>query len=171
MPYAVTLRLDDASAARIQALTETLADRGFAGGPSVYPPHVTLGLYGDEADAEALAASVATLGASWRPLRVHLAAIGIFPGSPCTLWLLPVTTSALLVRHAQLVGRHTAHPHYASGAWVPHVTLLQRLAGPEEAGAALAASAALWQPHAALLDRVELVRFHPVEIVASCSLG
>jgi len=58
-------------------------------------------------------------------------------------------------------------PHYRSNAWVPHVTVSGTLADPTRA---LAALLPLWQPLSGILDRVELVRFRPVEILQSHAL-
>jgi len=46
----------------------------------------------------------------------------------------------------------------------PDVTLAEQLS-PEEAGAAISGATGLWQPVAASLQRISLVRFHPVELL------
>ena len=164
MPYAITLLLDDEAAARITRLNDALDRAGLAGpaARSDAPPHVTLGVYSNGADADALRNTAATLGRSWRPLPVGFSSLGVFPGMPGVLFVAPVVTSALLVRHAQLLARHRCDGHFASGAWVPHITLAQDLAGPEAPGRALAVAAAMRQPFTATLDRLALFQFPPV---------
>ena len=164
MPYAVTLRLDEAAAAEVRRLWALVA----AGDAAEYAPHVTLAVYPDDGDVGLLRDAVAVLAARWRALEVTFAGIGVFAGA--VVWLAPVVTGELLRRHAELVGAlPVAHPHYRVGAWVPHVTLAQELT---EAGVAAAMSALLaeWRPFAGSLDRVEIVRFTPVEVLASWPL-
>lgn len=173
MPCAMTLLLDDQAAARITRLTDAL-DRAGLAGPGARnggPPHVTLGVYPDTAEVDALHATAAILGQSWRPLPVRFASLGVFPGTPGVLFVAPVVTSALLVRHAQLLARHRGDGHFASGAWVPHVTLLQDLEGSDAAARALAVAAAAWEPFTATLDRLALFRFPPAVVVEVVRLG
>jgi 2'-5' RNA ligase len=168
MPYAIALVLDDDSAARVGALTDAVDRIGPAARPAVRqggPPHITLGVYPDNVDAAGLRASVVALGGAWRALTVGLAGLGTFPGAPAVLFAAPVVTSALLVRHAQLAARHSGDPYYASGSWVPHLTLAQDLPDARALGDALAAVAAGWQPFAVTLDRLALFRFHPLEVL------
>lgn len=165
MPYAIALVLDEDSAVRAGRLTDAVD--GVC--PAVRhggPPHITLGVYPDDADAAALAASVAALGAGWRRLAVGFSGLGVFPAAGSVLYAAPVVTSALLVRHAQLLSRHVPDPLYASGAWVPHLTLAQDLADAPAVASGLQAAMAAWQPFSAMLDRLALFRFHPVEVLA-----
>jgi 2'-5' RNA ligase len=162
MPYAVTLLLDAGSAAQVRRLqavleTEDLID---------YAPHVTLAVYPDDRDVEDMRRVLETLVAQLPALAVRFAALGLFPGPDTVLWVAPVVTEELLRRHADLVAVLPAgHPHYRPGSWVPHVTL-----GRAPSAAAIAALDAVWQPFSGTLDRVEIVHFAPVEIVASWSL-
>jgi hypothetical protein len=91
----------------------------------------------------------------------------LFPGTPSTLFLAPVVTSALLERHAalltSLVGEPT-DPHYECCRFVPHVTPASHLADPAMAVAALNP---LPLPITAVLDRLDVVRFRPVEVLES----
>src|SRR4051794_26312944 len=122
MPLAATLVLDEAGAAPGRAMWQALATAGLARGALElgYPPPLTLTMWGAAPEPTALAA----LAEGWAALPLRLAGFGIFPGG--VLWLAPVVTAELLARHAAL---HQAlpglapHPHYAPGAWVPHVTL------------------------------------------------
>jgi hypothetical protein len=82
-----------------------------------------------------------------------------------------VPTADLLARHASLLARLgdlPVHGHYRPGAWVPHVTLA---AEATSAARAIEALAPLWGgPITGLLARVDVVRFHPVEVLSSRAL-
>ena len=169
MPYAITLRLADADCGPVDALLDLLSARDIADDVRRfgYAPHITLAVYPDDADAGALAASAAALSMQWKRLPVRFVGLGIFPGAPAVLWLAPVVNSSLLVRHAHLLARHAASSHWASGAWVPHVTLSAALANPNALAAATELAASTLTPFEAALDRVELVRFMPLEVLFS----
>lgn len=163
MPYALTLRLHDLAAAPVLRMWETLAARGLSRDSLDlgYAAHVTLAIFPDTADADALAAALEgwTLA---RPLA--FSGFGLFPGAPSVLFLAPVADAALLEAHAAL---HRSlppgcHAHYAPGHWVPHVTLARDLTDPAAAVAALAGMAL---PPTAPPASVDLVRFRPVEVL------
>jgi 2'-5' RNA ligase len=167
MPYAVSLCLDDAAARRVEAMWRILAERGLSDHMRrlSYRPHVTLGLW-DELDVAAATPRLAAFAASFGPIDCDFAALASFPGPAGVLWAVPVTTEALLAAHS---GLHEAlgvapEPHYQAGRWVPHCTLGMQLS-PQEAGAALEALSAEWEPFRARLDRLDLVHFNPVEIL------
>jgi 2'-5' RNA ligase len=98
---------------------------------------------------------------------MSLSGLGAFPGNGTVLWAVPIVTRDLLARHQAI---QTALPdlkvdaHYRPGAWVPHVTLSAALPDP---GPALMALLSSWEPTTGFLDRVELVRFRPVEVLYS----
>jgi 2'-5' RNA ligase len=166
MPYAVTLRLDADAAAHVRRLVAVLA----ADDLLHYAPHVTLAVYPDDSNIDRLRHTVETLVAQWRALPVGFAGLGLFPGAASVLWVAPVVTAELLRLHAALLAAlPTAHPHYAPGTWVPHVTLVQQLADDRTA-AAMAALVTVWQPFSGALDRVDFVQFMPVEVLASWPL-
>ncbi len=166
MPYAVTLRLDADAAAqveRLQAVVEAEMQIDYA-------PHVTLAVYPDASDVDVLRRVVETLVARWPTLAVEFAALGVFPGADTVLWVAPVVTGELLRRHSGLVAALPAgHRHYRPGSWVPHVTLAQQLTGAG-AAAAIAALEPIWRPFSGALDRVEIVHFAPVKVLASWPL-
>jgi len=173
MPYAITLRLAHADCAAVAAMLDRLAACGISDDVRSfgYAPHITLAVYPDEADANAMAATAAALSVQWKPLQVRFGGLGIFANSPAVLCVTPVVTSALLVRHAQLLARHPATGRWASGAWVPHVTLSAALATPSALAAAVESVSAVFAPFEAALDRVELVRFAPVDVLFSGALA
>lgn len=173
MPLAATLVLDDAAAAPIAAMWRALAEGGVDDDclRLGYPPHVTLAVWPDEAPVERLAAALERFGAGWdAPSSVAFAGFGVFPGDPAVVWAAPVVTVALLERQAALVAavpELPCHEHNRPGRWVPHATLGQTGAP----GRALALLAPLWPgPFSGRLDRLELARFRPVEVLWSVPL-
>lgn len=173
MPYAMTLRLDEADRAPVDTMLQALAASGIADDVIRfgYAPHITLAVYPDDADAKPLAATAAALSVQWKRLAVRFSHLGIFPGAPAVLWLAPVANSALLVRHAHLLARHPASGHWASGAWVPHLTLSAALADGAALAAATAAASAAFAPFTATVSHVELIRTAPLELLFSGPLA
>lgn len=178
MSYAVTLRLDAAMAAPVEAMWRALAAAGLHDDSLVldYPPHVTLSVLPDGADASRLAATVAERAAAWTAIELRLAGFGIFASPEPVLYLAPVPTAALIARQrdlADVLGDQPADPHYRPDAWVPHVTLAKGGAArdPGWMGRALDClgplCAALRPGHA---DRLDLVRFRPVAVLRSHEL-
>lgn len=132
-----------------------------------YPPHLTLAVYPDGACIDELQVALEQLAAHWRALPVALSGFGIFPGPSSVLWAAPVVTPEMLARHAALhaaVPEVEVHAHYQPGAWVPHVTLAGALRDP---GRALAVLVPHWRPINGVLNRFDLVRFPPVEVLQS----
>jgi 2'-5' RNA ligase len=158
MPYAITLCLDDP--APIQTMLDLLAARGIADDRIRlgYHPHVTLGLYPDDADETTLQARLGAL--SGPAVELSVPALGVFPGPPAVLYAAPCPSAALLALHAACA---SAHPHYQPGRWMPHITLSEAVA---DVGPALAA----WRPFRTLCSTAELVRFRPVVVLAAREL-
>ncbi len=168
MAWAVTLRLDEAAAWRVEGLrVGLLRAEGEAARPLPYPPHITLALVGQAVPQDALA-----LMAGWEAMPLVLAGLAVFPGTPPVVWAAPVVTEALLARHAalhQALSDCGCDPHYRVGAWVPHVTL--SLKGRLPAGAALGAAAEAWTgPVEGWLDRAELVELPAVRVAWGMAL-
>ncbi len=172
MPFAITLRFDTATAPVIAAMWRTLAAAGIDSDQHDlgYAPHITLAVYADAAPAAMLRDALEHATTGWDRLPVTLAGFGIFPGPAAIIWAAPVVTQALLARHAALhaaLPGLTPHAHYRPDAWVPHVTLSGALADP---AAALALLQPHWRPVTGLLDRIDLVRFRPVDVLFSRAL-
>ena len=171
MPYAVTLRLDDAAAARVEAMWRALAVQ--AGDDDAlrlgYVPHVTFAVLPDTAPAGAVEDAVFRVAEAWDELPLVLAGLGVFPGTPPVIWAAPVVTEHLLARHGALHDATTSfpvHPHYRPGAWVPHVTLSQQ--GRSSAGQAVEMAASAWNgPIKGRLDRLDLYQ-RPRVLTRSC---
>ena len=169
MAYAITLRLDADAAASVVAMWRALASRGVSDEALrlSYPPHLTLAVLPDAADPDRLRDATRQCAAGWRGLKISLASLGVFPGSPATLFLAPVVTHELLERHASLLtalAGEPVDPHYRIGHFVPHVTLAGDLADP---AAAIAVLDPFRLPLAAVLDAADVVRFRPVRVLTS----
>jgi len=174
MPFAVTLRLDSVSAALAAGLQQALAKAGLSDLPTLgYPPHVTLAVLPDPADAGALLAAVESACRGWSRLPVRLPGLGIFPGSSAVLWLSVAAEDSLARRQAAVraaLGDGQVLQHYRAGQWMPHVTLAEDLT---EAGLSTAIQVASrgWTPIDGWLDRVEVVQFRPVSVLWSTVLA
>ena len=174
MPYAVTLPLDDTAASHVERMWRVLADE--TGDDAVrldYVPHVTLAILPDPAPREAIEEATFKVVERWGALSTALTGVGVFPGAPPVIWMVPVVTESLLARHASLhevLAPFFVHPHYRPGAWVPHVTLSEQ--GPSPVGQVVELVASVWEgPINVCLERVELVRFKPVEVLRSQAFG
>ncbi len=172
MPYAVTMPLDNAAAAAVERMWCELADRiGDDGGVRLgYAPHISLAILSDLAPAAKIEKAVfGSVLNNWEPFDVVLASIGVFPGVPPVVWIGPVATERLLARHASLyaaLAPFPVEPHYRPDAWVPHVTLSKE--GLSSAAQAIGIVTSMWTgPINARLERIELVRFRPVQILRS----
>ena len=173
MPFAITLRFDVDSAATIEVMWQTLADHGIDTDRQQvgYPAHITLAVYPDGTPTDMLRAAVARTAADWRALPVTLSAFGIFPAPSAILWVAPVVRPELLGWHASLqaaLPELHVDPHYRPDTWVPHVTLSGPISDPSRP---LAVLLPLWRPLSCLLDRVDLVRFRPVEVLQTHTLS
>lgn len=173
MPLAVTLRLDAEGAAPIEALWRGLAEAGVDDDclRLGYPPHLTLGIWSEEAAPTAvLEAAMLRLAEEWPALPVAFSGLGVFPGTPALLYAAPVPNAALLACHTALAAAlpgMDCYPHYRPGHWVPHATLGQTAS----AARAVEVLLPLWPgPMRGRLDRLELVRFRPVEVLRSLAL-
>jgi 2'-5' RNA ligase len=171
--YAITLRLDAMAAATVEAMWQALASVGVSDEAlrSGYKPHLTLAVFAANANPERLLAAARECAAQWPQLTTTFACIGLFPGMPSTLFLAPTVTPGLLARHTALltsVAGEPIDPHYQDGRFVPHVTLAGDLA---DSAAAVAALNLLPLPITAVLDRLDVVRFRPVEVLESHGLA
>jgi 2'-5' RNA ligase len=167
--FAVTLRSDAEAASQVVAMWHELAARGVSDDAVRlgYPPHLTLAVFPDDADADRLLAAARNIADRWPPLPISLASLGLFSGTPTGLFLAPVVTAELLAVHGALLTAltgETVDPHYQTGRWVPHVTLARDLTDPATAVGVVAPSRL---PIAAVLYTVDVVRFRPVQVLGS----
>ncbi len=170
MPYAITLRLDDASADQVRHVLTALADVADDVLQLGYAPHLTLAVYPEASDPAMLQAALRRI--RWPSQPIAFPALGVFPGSPAVLWLAATPSAELLRRQAELVAAAPgADAYYQPGKWMPHVTLAQELADTHAAGAALAALSQAWRPISGHLNRIDLLHFRPVEIISTRALA
>jgi 2'-5' RNA ligase len=170
MPAAITLTLDRDSSDHVRALWRALADAGLSASmPQLaYVAHVTL-VVCPNAAAEMLASDLPALAAIAPPT----VAAGTFGAAPAgVLWLGVVTTEALLALHARAaaLGAGEVHPHYRTGAWMPHITLATDIAAGRM-GEALERVVRGFVPFTARLASIEAVTFPPVRVLARQPLG
>jgi 2'-5' RNA ligase len=167
MPYAITLLLDRQAAIKVSAMYEALSARNISHDQVklAYPPHLTLVVLDDSAGARELANIVSEVTQDWRTWLVRFAGFGLFPGTPWTLWLCPVTTSELLERQASLCRALPStflRDYYVPGLWVPHVTLAKDVSEPTTA---LAAVQSLELPPDTKFVEIQLIHFRPPTVI------
>jgi 2'-5' RNA ligase len=166
MPLAVTLCLDDHSAARAAALCRRLAEAGLPDELTRlgYRPHVTLAIY--DADDALLRESLERYAENATPIDVAFTSIGVFPGTQHAAFLALAASLALANAHARLLAELGLEPRaqHRPGAWTPHCTLVSTL-DDSTLPAALTVLHRDWTPLDATLDRLQLVRFPPVEVL------
>ena len=167
MAYAVTLRLDDAASSGIENLWRQLADAGVSSSMTTlgYRPHLTLAV-SEAADVATVVAALDRFADSTEAQPLRFVGLGAFLAPARVLWAAPAVNRALLDLHESL---HRAlawprHPHYMPGQWVPHCTLAEDLS-PDAFARGARLMADHWEPVPAMLDRIDLVRFRPVEIL------
>lgn len=171
MPYAVTLPIDEAAAARLRNILQAVNEQaGINDADRLgYGLHLTLAVMADTVPASGLKDVVLRATDHWIAFSMSLAGIGIFPGNPSILWALPVVTIDLLKRHAELHSALTQFQHdahYTPCSWVPHITFSSEI--PAASGLAVEAAVSAWRgPVCAEVKRVDFLRFKPVEVLAS----
>ncbi len=177
MPFAVTLDLDPHGAGALAPLIDAV-DR--ADPEAMTPrrarvaPHLTLAVY-DRLVPAAITVSLQRFAEAQPAIAVQLASLGLFPGPPSVLFAAPVVSAELLALHrayheATWASGPRCRAHYLPENWVPHVTLgegLRLTAVPTAVGNAIAA----WRPRPAVLHKISLIRFHPVEVLWSTALA
>ena len=103
-------------------------------------------------------------------MQLTLGSLGVFTSTPAVLFLAPIITPALLELYAATIASLSAttiQARYRPGAWVSHVTLAKDLRQP---GPAFEAVAGLELPVTARVETIQMVRFRPVQILATCPL-
>ncbi len=163
---AVIARLEDVAAAQVDALIEALPDHHLRR----RPPHVRLATYDDEVDVVGLDEALAATTRAWTKLSIIVVGIGLSPGDPCGLSLVPVPICGLLRWHLAaddtlipVAGRHC----FEHGIWSPLLTL-GYTAFPADTVEVLTA---LWPgPMDVTLDRIEIVRIKSFEVISSHTL-
>jgi 2'-5' RNA ligase len=175
MPYAVTLRLDSRGKREVERLWRLIDASGVA--PSIanigYAPHVTLSRH-ETLDPLAVSDLLDGFAAGMPPIDVRIDRLACFTEPTHVLWLGIEPTDSLAAFHAalrQLLPNAQWHPHTEAGRWVPHVTLVTAIPSATVLTKLEAAVSDLFQPFAARLDRLDLVRFPPLEVLNSLRLA
>jgi 2'-5' RNA ligase len=168
MPVAVTFRLDRVAAEQVDRLSRLLAERGISRYRDRlgYPPHVTL-VRCEDLDRDPVLQVVQRVAAQLAPHPIRLEALSCFPDDRSVLWLAPAFDAELRMLQQRIytdLAPFLFEPmHSEPKSWVPHVTLAAGLSVGEALAAITLLSPEL-QPIAGILDRIELVRFPPVEV-------
>jgi 2'-5' RNA ligase len=173
VPYSVILALDEATSAVVENMWTTLASRGIASEGAVQGnhPHITLGVYHDEAKREIAAEVIRNFAGRREPIPFALSGYGIFPGAKCALWVVPTVTQALFAMHRELHRAVNSDDlRYAPDHWMPHITLARELEA-DDAVAGLRAIIPIWQELKGSLLRIELIRFVPVIVLEAYSFS
>jgi len=176
VPFAVHLDLDPHSAAALAPLIEAIER---ADSDAMTPrrtgiaPHLSLAVY-ERLVPAAITALLQHFADAQPAFGIQLASLGLFAGPPSVLFAAPVVSTELLALHrAYHQATRSAGPgcwaHYLPENWVPHVTLGEGLQ-PDTVPAAVGNVIAGWRPRPAVLRRISLVRFHPVEVLWSRAL-
>jgi 2'-5' RNA ligase len=173
--FALTLSCSNVSAAAITALWDQAS--AFQQEPSMrgenYRPHVTFAVY-DASDVTEERAIAAMRSAAEARTAVELAfdRIRHFPGSPFVLWADPEPKDALLDMHRQIhnaIDPKFCMEYYKPGNWVPHCTLAMHVLADREAEA-LAFAASFRGGIRVIFDRIDCLKFHPVQMIAETKL-
>lgn len=176
MPFAVSLDLDLLSAAALAPLIDAVerADPKAMTPPRAgVAPHVSLAVY-DRLDAAAMIPALQRFAGLQPACDVKLSSLDLFPEPPSVLFAAPVVSAGLLelhgrFHHAVASFVRQCWAHYLPGDWVPHITLGEGMR-PATVPAAVDHAIAAWRPRSALLHRLSLVRFQPVERLWSTAL-
>ena len=166
MVCGVELRFDADLTAQIGALRQAYVPGSGAQGGAI--PHLSLAVYDDleEDELATIADMLDALASRWRPLRIELASLGVFPTEENVLFLAPVVTQDLLATHAayhRLAAglRASCWPHYLPDAWVPHCTLA--MFWPSAALLAILEQLkATWKPLSGTAQSLALIRVEPL---------
>jgi 2'-5' RNA ligase len=168
MAFAINLRSDDASAARLRALWKEAAR--FEDKPSMeslnYQPHITFAIY-EEIELEQLR-NVARLAFEKQSrITLSFARIRYFDGSPLILWAEPSPTPEIKRLHEMIhrnISPSLCHVHYRPTCWTPHVSLAVRIR-EERRREALTFCERPMQAIEVRFDVGDIVSFHPVRVI------
>lgn len=172
MSVALCLRLDRTATQAVERIWQELAASGVSTDMLElgYPPHLTLVVTNDDAQAETLEFELKRI-ASEAAAGITLGEPRTFPQSEvvylsCEGDLAPLFHLQRLV--AACMPDNLLHEHYRSTTWTPHVTL--QTTGDAKRAMALASD--LWRgPLPATFAQIDVVRFPPVQILASVALA
>ncbi len=140
MPIAVEFYFDDAFCDRVGEIWQQMSAAGL--GEWVRQigtePHLSLAVFDDDVDRDALMEVTGQFAHGFRSLELRFASIGVFPIQENIVFLSPTPTEHLLDVHRayhtllDLAGL-SCRPYYVPDAWVPHCTIGAKL-DPEQVG-------------------------------------
>ncbi len=168
MAFAINLRSDNASAARLRALWKEAAR--FEDKPSIeslnYPPHITFAIY-EDIELERLRNVARLAFEKQSQITLSFGRIRYFDGSPLILWAEPSPTPEIRRLHGTIhreISPSLCHMHYRPAAWTPHVSLAVRIR-EDRRSEALAFCGRPMQPIEVRFDMGDVVSFHPVRVI------
>lgn len=168
MGFAVELHIDEANAAPIVALSDTIYAQ--CGGASLTGmggyPHISLTVFTELAEPTPVAALLAEFAAVTPPIPVTFSAVGVFSGTQGVVYLAPVVTTQLLAHHRRFHEQFAplaivSNAYYRPGNWMPHCTVGFELPADKIGQAVtLCQQANVFQ--AVTLTTIRLIEFRPV---------
>jgi 2'-5' RNA ligase len=174
MPYATTLRLDHAGSLAVERLWKAIDASGIAKSTAHlgYDPHITLSRH-DDLDPLDAADALDQFVAGFAPIPVEITHVGSFEAPTPVVWLAPARQPSLLALHAalrKLFAGPAWHPHTEPSTWTPHITLATAIPDAPAFARVQDIVATAFEPFETILDRVDLVRFPPVQILETAPL-
>jgi hypothetical protein len=168
VPYAIELELDGTAGAAVRELWRALSGLGPTGlADSGASPHVSLAIW-ETIDRPRFEAEVARFADDAPPISVTLEAPGTFPGG--TVFLRPAANPALHAMQRHVHARFATlgdgvWPYYMPASWIPHCTLVTDVP-PDRVVEALTIAGRAPLPITGRLERVGIVEFRPVRVLA-----
>lgn len=179
MPFAINLTLDQESALAVDGALARLATLGVADRDMItqYGACVTLLVVDDTMRADRLADLLRTKVGSIAAIEIELADAELYPSTPPSLGLRVTEAKRLLEAHQtifRLFPEDSVDARSAPAHWRPHVRLARARGRDQDRRRLLDATSERWRPRRARLDRLELMRYMPVQSVwwaPLCGIG
>ncbi|WP_262272072.1 2'-5' RNA ligase family protein [Microvirga yunnanensis] len=173
MAFAISLKAVNDAADPIRALWKEVArfESRASMGALGYPPHLTLAVY-DKIPPVQASDVLREAFAGMPVLRLTFTRLRFFD-DPLVLWAEPSPSADLTSAHARVhacIDPRFCHPHYRSGAWVPHCTLGTQILLKYRAEA-LALAARPISAFEVVFDVADCVSFAPVVVMAEQPLA
>jgi 2'-5' RNA ligase len=165
--------LDQPDGQIVREMQDALAEAGIpvVMGAIGAQPHVALAVFEDTADEDRLAALAQEAAHDIAgPVEFLFTSLGVFP-TTSVVFLAPKPEAVLLALHEAFHARigdlaRDLVAYYAPDQWVPHCTVEMDIP-PGMLGIAAARCAAVFRPMRARASALTLIRFRPVETIAS----
>lgn len=168
MPYAFNLALDAVTANEIERVYARLAAMQVPDHNLVtqYGPCVTLLVVSNEVSVEVITKVLAWKLPAMSVSPVTFTEPCVIPGTPPTLSIRASPTDELLALHDAIyteLPEAEVHLHYRPAYWQPHLKLANIPSDQATAAGLVAALASGWQVLSGMLDRLEVVRYPPMQ--------